>query len=173
MTYAKSRIDFNHIINTFINVETRYIEISLDTAKRWYEQGGELKDMALGVYTLEELGYSLPKTFEEYLAILDQWRIIPHKEEYEDFNPKIAAVKKLILLRDFYNNHWKPDWKEMVEDKFSIIKNYIKETDEYKYDVEGKYSPTYSTWLVFKSKKLADEFLNNFRELIEEAGDLI
>ena len=26
-------------------METRYIELSLDTAKRWYEQGGELKDI--------------------------------------------------------------------------------------------------------------------------------
>ena len=154
-------------------METRYIGISLDTAKRWYQQGGELKDMALGVYTLEEMGYSLPKTFEEFLETLDQWRIILHKERYEDLIPQIAAVKKLILLQTFYNNGWQPNWKEMVEDKFSIIRNYIKETDEYKYGVEGKYSPTYSTWLVFKSKKLADEFLNNFRELIEEAGDLI
>ena len=46
-------------------METRYISLSLDTAKRWYEQGGELKDMALGVYTLEEMGFELPKTFEE------------------------------------------------------------------------------------------------------------
>ena len=154
-------------------METRYIEISLDTAKRWYEQGGELKDMALGAYTLEEMGYKLPTTWEDYIEKCKKWHIIVGTEDYEDKNPQIAAVKKLILLRDFYNNNWKPDWKEMVEDKFSIIKNYIKETDEYKYDVEGKYSPTYSTWLVFKSKKLADEFLNNFRELIEEAGDLI
>ena len=154
-------------------MDTRSISLPLEHAKRWYEQGGELKDMALGVYTLEELGYSLPKTFEEYLETLDQWRIILHKERYEDLNPQIAAVKKLILLLTFYNNGWQPNWKEMVEDKFSIIRNYIKETDEYKYDVEVKYSPTYSTWLVFKSKKLADEFLNNFRDLIEEAGDLI
>lgn len=154
-------------------METRYIELSLDTAKRWYEQGGELKDMALGAYTLEEMGYSLPKNFEEFLETLDQWRIILHKERYEDLNPQIAAMKKLILLLTFYNNGWQPNWKEMVEDKFSIIRNYIKETDEYKYGVEVKYSPTYSTWLVFKSKKLADEFLNNFRELIEQAGDLI
>lgn len=154
-------------------METRYIGLSLDTAKRWYQQGGELKDMALGVFSLEELGYELPKTWKEFEKALSQWSVKLDTEAYCDINPQIMAVKKLILLRDFYNNHWKPDWKEMVEDKFSIIKNYIEETDEYKYDVEGKYSPTYSTWLVFKGKKLADEFLNNFRDLIVEAGDLI
>ena len=154
-------------------METRYIGISLDTAKRWYQQGGELKDMALGAYTLEELGFELPKTFEEFLGVMERWNIAIPEQMYNDAIPQIAAVKKLMLLQTFYNNGWQPNWKEMVEDKFSIIRNYIKETDEYKYDVEGKYSPTYSTWLVFKSKKLADEFLNNFRELIEQAGDLI
>ena len=154
-------------------METRYIGISLDTAKRWYQQGGELKDMALGAYTLEELGFELPKTFEEFLGVMERWNIAIPEQMYNDAIPQIAAVKKLMLLQTFYNNGWQPNWKEMVEDKFSIIRNYIKETDEYKYGVEVKYSPTYSTWLVFKSKKLADEFLNNFRELIEQAGDLI
>lgn len=154
-------------------METRYIGISLDTAKRWYQQGGELKDMALGAYTLEELGFELPKTFEEFLGVMERWNIAIPEQMYNDAILQIAAVKKLMLLQTFYNNGWQPNWKEMVEDKFSIIRNYIKETDEYKYGVEGKYSPTYSTWLVFKSKKLADEFLNNFRELIEQAGDLI
>ena len=36
-------------------METRYIELSLDTAKRWYEQGGELKEMALGAFDAKEL----------------------------------------------------------------------------------------------------------------------
>ena len=152
-------------------METRYIEISLDTAKRWYEQGGELKDMALGVYTLEELGYSLPKTFEEYLAILDQWRIIPHKEEYEDLNPQIAAVKKLILLRTFYNNGWQPKWGDILDDKFAIDMDYKKDTDTFEYSVMPVYRPI--PFLVFNNQKYAEEFLENFRELIEEAGDLI
>ena len=50
-------------------METRYIEISLETAKRWYEQGGELKDMAIGAYSEQELiGSRLPKTWDEYCA---------------------------------------------------------------------------------------------------------
>ena len=152
-------------------METRYISLSLETAKRWYQQGGELKDMALGAYTLEELGYSLPKTFEEYLAILDQWRIIPHKEEYEDLNPQIAAVKKLILLRDFYNNNWKPDWDNLIEDKFAIDMGYKTDTGTFEYSVMRVYKP--SSFLVFNNPKHAEGFLENFRELIVEAGDLI
>ena len=152
-------------------METRCIEISLETAKRWCQQGGELKDMALGVFSLEELGYSLPKTFEKYLEILDKWRIIPHKEEYEDLNPQIAAVKKLILLRDFYNNGWKPEWDAYLEKKFTIDMDYKTDTGTFVYSVMRVYKP--ASFLVFNNPKYAEEFLNNFRELIEQAGDLI
>ena len=91
-------------------METRLIEISLETAKRWYEQGGEQKDIALGAFTLEELREKLPSTFVEYLGRCMKWGIKVEEDEYIDINPQIEAVKKLILLRDFYNNGWKPDW---------------------------------------------------------------
>ena len=152
-------------------MEARYISLSLETAKRWYEQGGELKDMALGVYTLEEMGFELPKTFEEYLEILDHWRIIRHKEEYEDLNPQIAAVKKLILLRDFYNNRWQPVWDDYIVDKYAIDKDYKTDTGTFEYSLVRVYRP--SSFLVFNNHEHAEEFLNNFRELIVEAGDLI
>lgn len=153
-------------------METRYIKLSLDTAKRWYEQGGELKDMALGAYTLEELGYSLPKTFEEFLGVMERWNIAVPEQLYNDAIPKIEAVKKLLLLCDFYNNHWEPKWGDLMDDKFVIDKeDYKKDTGKFEYSVMRVYKP--SSFLVFNNDKHAEEFLNNFRELIEEAGDLI
>ena len=48
-------------------METRKIELALDTAKRWYQQGGELRQMALGVYKKEELVYRIiPETWKEF-----------------------------------------------------------------------------------------------------------
>lgn len=152
-------------------METRYIEISLDTAKRWYEQGGELKDMALGVYTLEEMGYSLPKTFEEFLGISERWNIAVPEQLYNDAIPKIAAVKKLILLRNFYNNHWNPKWGDLMDDKYAIDIDYDTNTGKFVYSVMRVYKPYF--FLVFNNRKHAEEFLENFRELIEQAGDLI
>ena len=152
-------------------METRYIEISLDTAKRWYEQGGELKDMALGVYTLEEMGYSLPKTFEEFLGVLERWNIAVPEQLYNDAIPKIAAVKKLILLRNFYNNHWNPEWGDLMDDKYAIDIDYDTNTGKFVYSVMRVYKPYF--FLVFNNRKYAEEFLENFRELIEQAGDLI
>ena len=152
-------------------METRLIEISLDTAKRWYEQGGELKDMALGAYTLEEMGVKLPSTFEEYLERCAKWGIKHNLDDYTDTNPQIGALKKLILLRDFYNNGWKPNWRKIIEDKFHIKKDYDGETKNLSFNVESAYRPL--TFLTFNNSKYAHEFLTNFRELIEQAGDLI
>ena len=152
-------------------METRYIEISLETAKRWYEQGGELKDMALGAYTLEEMGYKLPTTWEDYIEKCKKWHIIVGTEDYEDKNPQIAAVKKLILLRDFYNNKWQPVWDDYIVDKYAIDKDYKTDTGTFEYYLVRVYRP--SSFLVFNNHEHAEEFLNNFRELIEQAGDLI
>ena len=152
-------------------METRLIRISLETAKRWYEQGGELKDMALGAFTLEELGVKLPSTFEEYLERCAKWGVKVEEYEYIDINPQIEALKKLILLRDFYNNNWKPDWDKLIEDKYRIEKDYDRETKVISFDVGITFRP--STFLTFNNSENAHEFLTNFRELIEQAGDLI
>ena len=152
-------------------MDTRYIEISLETAKRWYEQGGELKDMALGAFTLEELGVKLPSTFDEYMERCAKWGIKHDLDDYTDTNPQIGALKKLILLRDFYNNGWKPDWNDYLVSKYAIMRTYNRE--------EGICLPIVSytcdprSFLVFNSNKNANEFLDNFGEFIEEAGDLI
>lgn len=152
-------------------METRYIELSLDTAQKWYQQGGELKDMALEVYTIEELGYKLPTTWEELEKALNQWGIELGRGTYCDINPQIAAVKKLIQLRNFYNNNWKPNWDNLIEDKFAIDMGYKTDTGTFEYSVLRVYKP--SSFLVFNNPKHAEEFLNNFREFIEQAGDLI
>ena len=152
-------------------METRLIRISLDTAKRWYEQGGELKDMALVAFTLEELGEKLPSTFDEYLERCAKWGIKVDAEDYTDRNPQIEALKKLILLRNFYNNGWKPDWSDYLVSKYAIKRTYNRE--------EGICLPIVSytcdpqSFLVFNSNENANEFFDNFRDLIEQAGDLI
>ena len=152
-------------------METRLIRISLDTAKMWYEQGGELKDIALGAFTLEELGVKLPSTFEEYLERCAKWGVKVEEYEYIDINPQIEALKKLILLRDFYNNNWKPDWDKFIEDKYRIEKDYDRETKVISFDVGIAFRP--STFLTFNNSEYAHEFLTNFRDIIEQAGDLI
>ena len=48
-------------------MESRNIALTLDKAKEWYKQGGELKEVALQAFSENELTkIELPKTWEEF-----------------------------------------------------------------------------------------------------------
>ena len=160
-------------------METRYIELSLDTAKRWYEQGGELKDIALTAFKEHELiGGRLPKTWDEYCAkhgevgdkikaSLDSAYTTINRYAFSDYKQTQAhiAMIKLHLLRDEYRQGWVPEWGNIDESKF-VIEMAGNELTVENYGITRHF-------LAFQDEKRANEFLTNFRELIEEAGDLI
>ena len=160
-------------------METRLIEISLDTAKRWYEQGGELRDLAIGAFGDKMLiGDRLPKTWDEYCikhgevgdkikASLNTAYTTINKYVFSDYKQAQAhiAKMKLHLLRDEYRQGWVPEWGNIDESKFVI------EMAGNELTVENYGITRHS--LSFQDEKTANEFLTNFRELIKEAGDLI
>ena len=160
-------------------METRQIELSLDTAKRMYEQGGEYRDIALTAFKEHELiGDRLPKTWDEYCAkhgeegdkikaSLNTAYMTINKYIFGDYKQAQAhiALMKLHLLRDEYRRGWKPDWRNVDESKF-VIEMAGNELTVENYGITRHF-------LAFQDEKTANEFLTNFRELIEEAGDLI
>ena len=74
------------------------------------------------------------------------------------------ALMQLHQLRDCYRQGWEPDWNDNY-DKYIIIKNRGK---------HGVFAASgISRFLAFQDKETAKEFLTNFRDLIEQAGDLI
>ena len=160
-------------------MEIRQIELSLDTAKRLYEQGGEYRDIALTAFKEHELiGGRLPKTWDEYCAkhgevgdkikaSLNTAYMTINKHVFSDYKQAQAhiAKMKLHLLRDDYRNGWKPDWKDGNQGKY-----VIESSKDECYVAKYKYI---SSFLAFQDEKTANEFLTNFRELIEQAGDLI
>ena len=164
-------------------METRQIELPLETAKRWYEQGGELRDLAIGAFGDKILiGDRLPKTWNEYCAkhgeegykikeSLNTAYMIINKHVFSDYKQAQAhiAKMKLHLLRDEYRNGWKPSWGGSSNYKYGIKWNRITGKArlviaQHTHDSDSLSFPTY---------ELAEEFLTNFREFIEQAGDLI
>ena len=168
-------------------MEARVITLTPEKAKEFYKKGGEFRDLALSAYTEEELiEIMLPKTWEEfcknYKVQKDEYFIssnstiervlsnirLPCKDSNLLPNKQAAeahlALIKLHQLRDCYRQGWKPNLT-IPESIFAI------------FCTKGKYSVEefiYSSeFLSFQSRKLAEEFLNNFRELILQAGDLI
>ena len=167
-------------------MEARTITLTLEKAKEFYKKGGEFRDLALSAFTEKELEYTLPKTWEEFCnnhrvqkgecyiasssiietATIDirltrrDSNLLPDRQAAEAH----LALIKLHQLRDCYRQGWKPNLT-IPESIFAI------------FCTKGKYSVEefiYSSeFLSFQSKQLAQEFLNNFRDLILQAGDLI
>ena len=136
----------------------------------------------------EDIKPQLPKTWEEFCYNNDrkpneafitnssEIQLITEKHERksscdQNILPSKQAAKqhlalmKLHQLRDCYRQGWIPDWNNSIQNKYVI------------YNLGGKFtiSPYYchSNFLAFQNEKRAEEFLNNFRDLIEQAGDLI
>lgn len=85
--------------------------------------------------------------------------------DYHDAKKHIAMIK-LHLLRDEYRRGWKPDRSDngqfrcgIKRDDFGYIRCYM--------------NIQIPIFLTFQDVNTTDEFLENFRELIEQAGDLI
>lgn len=137
--------------STFENIVFKKVENELP--KSWedlYEVGGWFVDFHSDVVTSGSMrtGDSVKNRF---LA----------KEEAE----ACIALSQLCQLRDRYNNGWKPDWGSKDETKWCI---------EFYEEIIGKnaYRSTRRV-LAFKTKELRDEFLENFRDLIEIAKPLL
>ena len=82
-------------------------------------------------------------------------------ENYSAFE----ALRKLTILREYYNEGWQPDWKNDDENKHVILI----ENDKIK--CEKNYS--YKRVLAFKTSEIRDKFLEDQRELLEIAKPLL
>ena len=86
--------------------------------------------------------------------------VLPNRQAAEAH----LALMQLHQLRDCYREGWEPNWNNDCN-KYIIVKN------SYKYAVFG--GNWTNRFLSFQDRERAEEFLTNFRELIEKAGDLI
>lgn len=106
---------------------------------------------------IEEVRFA--KTLKERIVNIDD-NLLPSKEYAE----AMLALCKLIQLRDCYNGEWKPDWNN-GETKYAIHTRCNK--------LEVGTIGNVSFVLTFKTEKLRDVFLQNFKDLIEQAKLLL
>lgn len=169
-------------------MEERNVKISLERARDWYYRGGEYKELALSAFTEKEITESaLPNTWEEFCKMYpvkeDEWYIsgnsniarMPQGKRYAlhccNILPSQQAAKahlaymQLHQLRDCYRQGWVPDWENSYQCKWIIFSNKN----------VWKIEPIVfsNRFLSFQSEDIAEKFLNNFKGLIETAGDLI
>ena len=105
--------------------------------------------------------FSCHTTNSDYESVLQTKNILTSDKTIKQH----LALMQLHQLRDCYRQGWEPDWKSNYYDKYVIVKN------------RDKYDTFVNDWtsrfLTFQDTETAKEFLTNFRELIEQAGDLI
>ena len=103
--------------------------------------------------------FSCHTTNSDYESVLQTKNILTSDKTIKQH----LALMQLHQLRDCYRQGWEPDWNGYS--KYVIVKN------------RGEYDVFTSNWasrfLTFQDRETAKEFLANFRELIEQAGDLI
>ena len=86
--------------------------------------------------------------------------ILPSKKSVEAH----LALMQLHQLRDCYRQGWIPDWNN------SCDKYCIDFTDDINTIRRYNHHPYF---LSFQSQEIAEKFLENFKDLIRQAGDLI
>lgn len=137
--------------------------------------------------TLEEIIFKpvkkqLPQSWEELETIEGYWStshcgiIKNYNVKCRDENKNLFATEaqakasialaQLSQLREVYRDGWVPDWNSYRQkQKYSIIN--INEIFIVNSSVNQHY------FLTFQSAEIRDEFLNNFKDLIEEASPLL
>ena len=140
----------------------------------------------------EDIKPQLPKTWEEFCrqnkiekneCYLDACSCIVEaftRERCEDSDRNVLpnkqaaeqhlALMQLHQLRDCYRQGWEPDLADKSI-KYCIEGHGNLYTRSINYQIVNL--SYISDFLSFPTRELAKEFLTNFRELIEQAGDLI
>ena len=117
-------------------------------------------DIKMGEYFIGETGQIFNSNTGKRIPDIKK-TLLPSKQAAEAH----LALMQLHQLRDAWREGWLPDWNDDEQEKHVI------ESSEGECYV-AKYIHI-SSFLTFQDEKTANEFLTNFRDLIEQAGDLI
>ena len=160
---TKSNILTKHKEN--MSTLNKFVRVSLEKAKEWYNKGGDLKEIALQAFEEKDLN-PFPKTWEDYINKKEyNCKILDNLKSVKNLPYKYEAILKLEYLRNHYRQGWYPCWSN--DEVAHVITRNLDNT------IIVTTSKHISVFLSFKSKEIAELFYNNFKELIIQAGDLI
>lgn len=152
--------------STFERIKFKPIEPQLP--KTWEEfcKTHKLKEGECWIDSLGHIDYVITSGAERIPTSLtptsrQDKNILPSREYAE----AMLALCQLIQLRDGYNDGWQPDWTDKNSYKFCLrysSNNIVKET----LFVEQRV-------MAFKTIDLRNQFLENFKDLIEIAKPLL
>ena len=161
----------------------------METKEIILPDGWEVKEVVGNKIRIGEKGKKeLPKTWQECARIVDNVELINIDSEVEgyavsDFDegptdeerrvipagigkPMLALCQLLVCRNAWWKQlGWKPDWKNC-----STVKHCIQPFSE---KIDKSTNRTGSVVLAFPTIEIRDQFLETFRDLIEEAKELL
>ena len=164
-------------------METRNVKVSMETAKRWYQQGGEFKEMALSAYSEDELNPIRneweSKVIDYGAKFVSGWYLgddSVYKETNEENTDKstfrtekqalsalaYAQLTQLMALPE-YNGDWIADWTD-GSPKYCIVPV----RDELKLEVFFDFKQN----ICFRNKSIAELFLSKNYDLLMQYSEL-
>ena len=145
-----------------------------------------------GKVVFEDIKPQLPKTWKEfceqnkikedecYLNYFSEIKEIPIRERLDSSdrivlpNKKAAEAHPALMQLDQLRDRYRQGWKPTLEDNINIYAiRKSRNIMTHKLEITVLSTSTLSSFLLFPTHELAEEFLTNFHELIEQAGDLI
>lgn len=163
-------------------METRNVKVSIETAKRWYVQGGEFKEMALSAFTEAELNpirneweskiyrKDIDGFYISSLSYVVQLKNNCSKSDKATFKTEnqaksalaYAQLTQLMALPE-YNGDWVPDWSD-GDTKF-VIRRCVN-------TIDVDYYTNTQHFIAFKSREIRDKFYENNYDLLKEYFEL-
>ena len=125
-------------------------------------------------YTLQGFEQKEPaKTYEEALKwcignLKDYRECVCTEYVNEKQENALEALRKLVILRDYYNEGWQPDWSKKNKMHFCIRVRNNEITTNSSSDINE-----FNAVLVFEDYTIRDKFLEEQKELLEIAKPLL
>lgn len=137
----------------------------MNTKELILPDGWEVKEVVGNKVIIKEKENELPKTWEEFVRRSGEYNAITVLSPGESDNA-VRALGKLLVCRNAWWKQlgWKPDW-DKPDEKHCIVR---------KGEAADKQIKSFeSCILAFPTYEVRDQFLDSFRDLIEEAKELL
>lgn len=158
------------VLDVNLDISPHPITVKFGSCVRYYTAEGcrgrnQIRTLSTSPYRIEGFEQKAPvPTYEE----AEEWI----RKEYAKGNNHLMmkdvleALRKLVILRDYYNEGWQPDWKSSKGFwKHSIVC--------YEGKIHKDLSYKISMIFTFKTEEIRDKFLEEQRELLEIAKPLL
>lgn len=155
------------------------IEVEFGSETMLYTSDGnsgvcDVKTLSTKPYKVEFQGFEQKESIPKFYYVWAETKEVFESKIFEDNyygypSQELAeaseALRRLLFLRDYYNEGWQPNWTDEDEYKY-CIKNFGNEL----YTIDLDFSVRVMT---FKTPEIRDKFLEEQRELLEIAKPLL